>query len=87
MNYGIRHLTGTAALPKRGAPSRFACGIGAVWLVATAWAFSAGHDVVGYSLGATLTTVAVLVSTTDVCIPSMIYRMLFGAPRRREPVR
>jgi hypothetical protein len=28
-NYGLRHLTGTGPLPKRGAPSRFACGLGA----------------------------------------------------------
>jgi len=34
-NYGIRFVTGTSPLPRRGAPSRFACGLGAVWLVAT----------------------------------------------------
>ena len=34
-NHGIRHLTKTGPLPKRRAPSRFACGVGAVWLVAT----------------------------------------------------
>jgi Domain of unknown function (DUF4395) len=83
-NHGIRHLTGTGPLPKRGAPSRFACGVGAVWLLVTAWAFSAGHAVLGYTLGAALTGVALLVSTTDICIPSMIYRLLFGAPRARE---
>lgn len=82
-NHGIRHLTGTGPLPKRGAPSRFACGMGAVWLVVTAWAFWAGHTVLGYALGAALTSVAVLVSTTDICIPSMVYRSLFGRPRLR----
>jgi hypothetical protein len=50
----------------------------------TAWAFSAGHAVLGYTLGAVLTAVALLVSTTDICIPSMIFRLLFGAPRARE---
>jgi len=83
-NHGIRHLTGTEPLPRRGAPSRFACGMGAVWLVVTAWAFSAGHLVLGYVLGAALTAVALLVSTTDICIPSMIYRLLFGAPHPRN---
>ena len=82
-NHGIRHLTGTGPLPKRGPPNRFACGMGAVWLVVTAWAFSAGHPLLGYSLGAPLTAVALLVSTTDICIPSMMYRLLFGAPRAR----
>ena len=82
-NYGIRFITGTAPLPRRGAPSRFACGLGAVWLVATAWAFQAGQPLVGYVLGGLLTAVAVLVGTTDVCIPSLVYRSVFGFPRRR----
>ncbi len=82
-NYGIRHIRRTGPLPKRGAPSRFACGLGAVWLVATAWAFTAGYAVAGYLLGAALTGVAVLVSTTDICIPSLIYRAVFGGPLRR----
>ncbi len=83
-NYGIRFLTGTSALPKRGAPSRFACGLGAVWLVVTAWVFQAGHPIVGYVLGGLLTSVGLLVSTTDVCIPSLVYRSIFGFPRRRD---
>ena len=83
-NYGIRFRTGTSALPRRGAPSRFACGLGAVWLVATAWVFQAGHQMVGYVLGGVLTSVAVLVSTTDVCIPSLVYRSIFGFPSRRD---
>src|SRR5216684_4383939 len=82
-NYGIRFMTGTSPLPRRGAPSRFACGLGAVWLIATAWAFQAGHLIVGYVLGGLLTGVGALVSTTDVCIPSLVYRSIFGFPRRR----
>ena len=83
-NYGIRHLTGTGPLPKRGVPSRLGCGMGAVMLVVTAWAFSAGHVVVGYALGGVLTFVALLVSTTNICIPSLIYRSIFGWPRARD---
>jgi hypothetical protein len=82
-NYGIRFVTGTSPLPRRGAPARFACGLGAVWLVATAWVFHTGHPVAGYVLGGLLTGVAVLVSTTDICIPSLVYRSIFGFPRRR----
>ena len=81
-NHGIRFITRTAPLPRRGAPSRFACGLGAVWLVATAWAFQAGRPLTGYALGGFLTGVAVLVSTTDICIPSLIYRFVFGFPPR-----
>ena len=86
-NHGIRHLTGTEPLPRRGAPARFACGLGAVGLLVTAWAFHAGHAVLGYALGGALTATAVLVSTTDICIPSMIYRSIFGPPRARSPHR
>jgi hypothetical protein len=83
-NYGIRHLTGTGPLPRRGVPSRLGCGMGAVLLLVTAWTFSAGHVVVGYALGGALTLVVLLVSTTDICIPSMIYRSIFGWPRARD---
>ena len=77
-NHGIRHVRGTPPLPRRGAPTRFACGVGVVWLLAVIWTFGAGHQVAGYILGGLLTAVALLVSTTDICIPSMIYRAVFG---------
>jgi hypothetical protein len=76
-NYGIRYLRNTGPLPKRRAQSRFACGIGAVGVGATAWVFQAGALMLGYFLGGALTGIAVLVSTTDICIPSMIYNALF----------
>lgn len=75
-NHGVRHLTGTAALPRRGAPSRFACGVGAVWLAVTAWMFQSGATVAGYALGGLLSATAILVSTTDICLPSMVFRIL-----------
>ncbi|HEU4644334.1 MAG TPA: DUF4395 family protein [Burkholderiales bacterium] len=86
-NYGIRRLTGTGPLPRRGVPARFGCGMGAVFLVVTAWAFSTGHAVAGYALGGVLTCVVFLVSTTDICIPSMIYRSIFGWPPARDAQR
>jgi hypothetical protein len=79
-NYGLRRFTGTPQLPKRGAPNRFACGLGAVWLVATAIAFQLGALVAGYVLGGMLSLVGLLVSTTDICIPSLIFRTIFGFP-------
>jgi hypothetical protein len=85
-NHGVRHLTGTRALPRHGPQRRFACGLAAVWLVATGWAFHAGALLVGYLLGGALILVAGLVSTTNICIPSMIYNKVLrsrnvGAPR------
>jgi len=81
-NYGIRFFRNTGHLPKRRAQNRFACGVGAVWLVATAWAFQSGALTVGYILGGALTGTGVLVSTTDICIPSMIYNSLFTRSRK-----
>jgi hypothetical protein len=82
-NHGLRRLTGTPRLPRRGAPSRFACGLGAAWLVATAWAFQSGATAAGYLLGGALGAIAALVSTTDICIPSMLFRTFCGWPPAR----
>ena len=79
-NHGIRHLTGTRPLPKRGPPSRFACGVGALWLIVTVGAFDSPYPIAGYVLGFTLASVAILVSTMDICIPSMIFRAIWGGP-------
>ena len=84
-NFGIRIFTGTRELPHRGYPNRFACGLGAVWLVATALLFLAGKNAAGYVFGFTLVGVALLVSTVDICIPSMTYRALFGWSDRDKP--
>jgi hypothetical protein len=81
-NYGIRYATGTGPLPKRGAPGRFACGLGTVWLLATAGAFYAGMMLTGYILGVLLVIVAGLVSTIHFCIPSLTYRSIFGFPSK-----
>ena len=77
-NHGIRHLRGTGPLPKRGVPTRLACGMGAVMLVVTAWAFSAGYMTLGYIVGGQLALVAILVATTDICLPSVVYRLQTG---------
>jgi hypothetical protein len=81
-NYGVRHLTGTRALPPGTAQGKFACGVGGVWLVGTGVAFFVGATTVGYVLGTVLAAVATLVATTHVCIPSMIYNALFA---RKQP--
>jgi hypothetical protein len=75
-DFGIRFLVGKRPLPPNGAPRRFACGIATIWLIVTASLFAAGQLTAGYVLGALFVTVAGLVSTTDICIPSMIYAIL-----------
>jgi hypothetical protein len=75
-NYGVRFLIGKRSLPTNGVPRRFACGVAAVWLIATALCFVNGLAAAGYALGALFVAVAGLVSTTDICIPSLVYHLL-----------
>ncbi|MEE8436073.1 MAG: DUF4395 family protein [bacterium] len=77
-NYGFRYLTGTRAFPFHGPQRRFACGVASVWLLGTGYAFQEGAIMTGFVLGGVLTAVALLVSTTHFCIPSLIYNTVFA---------
>jgi len=76
-NHGARYLTGTGPLPPQTPQRRFACGIATVWLAGTGWAFYAGANALGYTLGISIILVAGLVSVTHICIPSLVYNVLF----------
>ena len=82
-NHGIRHLIQKPKVPRRTSQGRFACGIATVWLGTIIYLFHEGLAMAGYIAGGILISVALLVSTTDVCIPSMIYNSLFGATKKR----
>lgn len=77
-NHGVRYLTGTRPLPRGTMQGKFACGIGALWLAGTGYAFFTGATTVGYVLGGVMAVMATLVATTNICIPSLVYRALFG---------
>ncbi len=83
-NHLIRRFTGTHPLPKRGLPTRLACGMGAIMMIATALAFSSGAMMLGYFLGGHLALIAGLAATTDICIPSIMYQLSMG---RRDLVK
>jgi hypothetical protein len=53
-------------------------------VLVTAWTFSAGYATVGYALGGVLTFVVLLAGATDICVPSLIYRLIFGWPSVRD---
>jgi hypothetical protein len=78
-NLGIRHVTGTPELPRNGAPRRFACGMASVWLLATGGLFYADLDIAGYLLGGALFATAAIITVSHFCIPSLVYRALFGS--------
>jgi hypothetical protein len=79
-NYGIRHLLGTRTIPHSPIPRRFACGVATVWLTLAGLAFFAGADVLGYILGGSFALAATVTTTTDFCIPSFFYGLVFGRP-------
>ncbi len=83
-NHGLRRFTGTSRLPRRGAPGRFACGMGTAWLLTTGWAFQTGQTGLGLALGFMLAAMATHVAMTNICGPSILYRFLFNKPLRRD---
>jgi hypothetical protein len=76
-NYIVRHLINKPKMPPRANQGRFACGIATVWLAGIIYLFYIGLNIWGYIAGGILVSIATLVSTTDICIPSIIYNFLF----------
>jgi hypothetical protein len=76
-NYGVRHWISRPRLTHRTPQAKFACGIAAIWLGIIIYLFYHNHFVWGYVLGGVLFLIAILVSTIDFCIPSLIYNRLF----------
>jgi hypothetical protein len=78
-NHVLRGMLNKPELPPRSKQLKFACVIATLWLIATTYLFYSGFYSAGYILGALLVAVAFIVSTTDFCIPSMIYNFMFKA--------
>jgi hypothetical protein len=77
-NVGVRRFSHGPRLPANGAPRRFACAIATLWLLLTGALFAAGYGAAAYALGASFVFVAVLVATTHICIPSIMFRTICG---------
>jgi Domain of unknown function (DUF4395) len=77
-NYGMRYLTRTGPFPNSGPQRHFVFVVATVWLAVTGWAFHAGADIAGITLGVLLIFVGGLASTTNFCIPSFIYNTVAG---------
>ncbi|MHB8645357.1 MAG: DUF4395 family protein [Thermomicrobiales bacterium] len=72
-NYVVRFVTRTPALPRNRAPRRLAMGFCAVCLTATTVAFATGATILGYVLGGMTLIGPIMVTTTDLCLPSLLY--------------
>ena len=76
-NHAVRHAISKPAIPRNGAPRRFSCAVGTVWLAGTIGAFLLGWDVAGYVLGLSMAGMALFVAVTHICLPSLVYARLF----------
>jgi hypothetical protein len=89
-NRWFRTVTGTGSLPPRAAPSRFAHGMLAACFLVAGLGFWEEIETIGYAAGWTATGLTVLTSATNICVPSIVYRGIFGfskgtAEWRRSP--
>lgn len=73
----ISKLMNKPKLPPRSKQLKFACIIATFGIASTIYLFYAGLTLAGYIVGGSLYLVAFLVSTTDICIPSIIYNFIF----------
>jgi hypothetical protein len=84
-NSTVRHLTGSPKVPPRTNQGRFACSIATLWLSLTIYFFATGLTVAGTVMGAALLIPAGLVGFFDVCLPSMLYNIIFYRSLRPRP--
>lgn len=74
----LRPIFGGPAIPVSPAPRRFACQLATPWIAAIAFAFLADASTVAWILAAPLIVVAATVTTTNWCLPSLIYGLVHG---------
>jgi hypothetical protein len=77
-NSGLRHILGTPQLPRYPTRRRFACAMATFMLVVAAWGFHAGMPLLGYIVGWSLVCAAFVNVSMGFCVPSFIYRLVFG---------
>jgi hypothetical protein len=80
---GLRRISGDPPLPPTPPPRRFACQLAGFWLVGVAMAFLVGSETVGLALGVPLLLVATTVTTTNWCLPSLVYGLIRRPPAVR----
>ncbi len=76
-NYWLRRFWKGPKLPRRSNQLKFACANATAMLAAIVYMFYSGNTMVGYLLGVFFAVMASLVSSIDLCIPSVIYNAMF----------
>jgi hypothetical protein len=75
-NYGVRQLFNKPETPKRTIQGKIACGIATATIIGIILFFYNNNMTGGYILGSMLLSSAFLVASTDICIPSIAYKLL-----------
>ncbi len=83
-NYGVRHLFKKPKTPKRAIQGKIACGLATLTIIGIILFFNAENMIGGYILGGMLLSSAFLVSTTDICIPSIAYKFFMKNKTRQN---
>ena len=72
-------------LPGNRAAKRLGCAIGVIFLGGAAVAFWVGASALGLVLGLILGCTAAFVAVTGICVPSLLFTLLWGAERAAAP--
>ena len=76
-NYTFRLWMGKPILPRRSKQLKFACKIATPWLGTMTYLLSIGMTSISMVLAGMFVVIALLPSTIDLCLPSLIYNMLY----------
>ncbi|HEX4906926.1 MAG TPA: DUF4395 family protein [Acidimicrobiales bacterium] len=76
---------GRATLPPNRAAKRLGCAMGVAFLGGAAVAYAVGATTLGLVLALVLGVTATFVAATGVCVPSMLFTVLWGAERGAAP--
>lgn len=76
-NHALSKRLQLPKLPPRSPQLDFACSIATIWTGTTIYLFHSGYDLAGYIVGGAFLIIATMLSTIDLCLPSIIYNSIF----------
>lgn len=79
-HYALRHLFKSPRLPRFPAPRRFSCLLAATMVSVSAWSVQSGFFMPAYIIGAIALLVGLLQVSMGICIPAIIYGLIFRKP-------